>query len=568
MVSNKKIFKKALLKKSEKGNYYISFEEGEKKDVAIIKQSDVKNNLLYAALVPGSTYLANISLKNSGPNFVNQLILKKRLEAHCLLQEDGSVVLKVKDDERRMVLPKKLVKSHAYTLFHNSQIIVDFGCGEYGFYISNIEMISPSNYLNGYLTHIYKNSDSVKGSYRAKYFISKDTYLPVQICYSVFQKAGINQITGKAAIRAAIKIDNKNKTVDITLDFDPDKLLSAYNSPKAQLFFVAQKGKNKFHFETELIKGVSLSVYASREELHYFIKDASSINSKSTITAYLTCERVATRALLYKLPIGLSNYYAEKFLCVDTKVIKSKRATVLESTSAPYERIIIYEEALAEHGVYEIGLNNRLTVEVQRESATDDWRIISFTDNVLNKFDKQKIYMFNCCILSSWRYFNRRPQYLWGFDRNTINYAFANHCLAKVTHGNVELLLIIPAQVLVSKGIYALEAGRELKVQLRKIKFPVFKKIPTPILCVENIECIQCAKVNEEVEYTLVKFQNYEGEGRYVFISVESLEEVIFSDYNNFLKKIPNLKKYYYYVLTRQFRNKLYIKDFISARLK
>jgi len=586
-VQQVKVLKKATLAQNHKGTYYVEFTEGKTTVKAYLPKKKVEEKQhFYSPLVVGKTYLASIDKVSDSLTLADQLMAVAAdhddpnmlaLTYACRLLSDGRVALQGQQDQQQLCLCSDIVKPFKHRIFHNSRVAVSISHNDSGFYIKQWRTQEPANLESGVLERITALSTGQNPQYAARYYIAKKTYLPVTFWPNVYERCGVKQITQSASVPASVTFDDAKRSAQITLSLPPELLVKKYSTPHAQLTYLGPKtisaAATVYQFETQLIDGMSLSVSAWQSDLKYCVEDISALQIGQSIVTPIIADKKKDGWCNFKPSIATKNDYNEQFRCIVMKNVGHNSFALLETVSAPHERVLIARTQLIKYGLYAIKPQAVLQIEITRSSESADWQVVQMECNAFAWIQQAMIDTISCRVLKNWRRYDNNPDYLTKMERSRKNYAFANHCIATVEVDHMQLLVLIPVPVLASQGFNSLSADQVLKVSLKKITTPLFEDTARPILCVDQVlEAQEHAAVVADGRYvdalfieTLPVHKN--GKSKYRFSIVGRDDTADFIDWGNRLRHIADPEKYCYRLCVTQLNRRLYVQELISASL-
>lgn len=585
-MSQRKIMTQLQLKKNHKGTFCADIELADEQLTAYLSNKVIDAGQLYTSPLEGECYWACVNV-NNGKAFINQLLpftehlnnaTSIEYRAHCQRLKDGRIQLDLEQNGGCITLPKKAVYSWLYRIFYNSHVIVTFAHdANFGgdFVVENWQLQNAIRINKGKVTNIHiRDEDS--GQYQADYYVD-DTYTPVIFYKSDIQKLGIDSVTNEACLSANISFDDAKKRNKVTLSASPEKLLEAFNQPKAKLIFRGiehtKKGHEVYKFVTQRVNGIRLNVSAWSSELDCFVDDISKFKQDDSIKAHLTYQQNA-QWCNFKLPVAEADEYNERFRCITMKTVKNESMALLETCKAPYNRVLLASSELIKNGIFAIKSDVEFKLHIKRDSSKNKWEINFIDGSLFEGLKSSAKGKSKCTIISSWSRYKNAPEYvLKNLDRNYKSYAFSNHCMAKVSNNYADLLLVIPKELLAKRGFRTLAPNDILEVIWKKIEFPIFEKKPIAILCADRLlshEVSQQSNDNGIVVYIdiLEKLPSVKSPDNYHCVIVDSEDDVELTDWQCQLDNIAEASQYRYKVRIREAHGRRYVKEIISASIK
>lgn len=577
-----------VLHKNNNGNYFADIIINGRRIKAYLSQKVIESGRLLSQVGEGLKYLAFIQKdQNKDTAFINQILQipdhierlsSFEFEGNCYLESHGRIIFQHKTQDISWFLPYSLIKDFIYKIFNNSLIKLTLSmCEKNGFIIQNIKMIHPliESNISGYITSANKQED--KNYYSARFYLDncndEKTFLAVRFFDSTLHKSGIFEISADAKVRTQLTFDHNNKH-NIEIIHSPENSVRAYNMPQATLYFVKFNKKiNKYIFKTQIVNGISLLVSLWESDLNYYCNEPNDIQSGFTISC--TLDFTENEGWInYGIPRPKKDRYEGLFACYRSSVINGRNYLWFEYFDPPYFRFRISQESFYSHGIYNIlvGASVKLEIEKKDPENTREW-IIKNIDGAINPLPLGFLIPMSATVISTWVKHDNNPNYITKVDRSIKSYALKNHCMAKARVKDIELLVIIPKQLLVQKGFYRVQAGEVLGLEVFTVTYPVFDTSPIKILCANKVKSEPTASHDQPdgkvltVEFVQVMGMQEKGYMKYEFRVVDNSEVIYYNDRKDILKKIKSIGNYQFVIRSSEYNGNLYIKELISAKL-
>lgn len=582
-MSQHKFITQVQLKKNHKGNFCADIDAPGQRLTAYLANKLIEEDRLYVMPSEGEIYWADINI-NNGRAFINQLLPyiehgddASGLEytGYCQRLEDGRIQIDLGQGFGCITLPIYMLKSWLYRIFCNAHVIVAFAHTMNGFEIEDWQFQDPIDLTQGIITNLCR-IENYPDWYLADYYVDEETFLSVTVFESDIKKLGIDSVTEQAYLSASISFDDTKRISKVTLLDSPEELLENYNNPKTELRFkgINDKGNNHeiYEFVTPLVDGISLSVSAWASELNYYVKDISSLQQGDVIYAHLTYNKQGEWNN-FKLPVAADDEYQARFCCIALTKLKHENVMLLEACEAPYIRVILTQSELIKNGIYAIKPRVTFLLHIKR-SKEKGWEIESIDSALFMSIKNGVSYQSKCVVIRSWSRYQNNPEYLIDrLDRSYSNYAYHNHCMARISTESVVLLLMIPNPLLINSEFCTLAPSDTVEVVFKKIELPVFTKKPMPILCADKLLSKPPPQQSNNNGYyvyvdIIEKLSPSGSNNRYLCRVLNGEDVLDLTDWKGQLNHIADFSQYHYKVRITESRGKRYVKEIISASIK
>ncbi|WP_049237810.1 hypothetical protein [Moraxella canis] len=594
------MFAIVTLRKNNNGTYFANTVLNGRDIKLYLSNQTIQRGWLISKVSENLKYIAFIQKgkgKDNDAAYINQILqIPHHIEklsnleftGKCYLKDEGKILFKLQIQDISWLLPYSLIKDFIYKIFNNSLAKISFSLSEKrGFVVQNMTPIRPliKSSILGYITSANKQKD--KGCYSAIFYPDgcddKSVFLRVGILDSLLNQNGIFEISKDAVLHVSLTFNHENNKPDLKLLQNPEHALHAYNTPRATLYFIEiRKTKNnfiKYIFKTQTVKGVSLLVSLWESDVIYYFDNLKNIVPDSKILCKLDFSE-KKGWINYRIKQPKKDRYDGLFKCYRNMGDNGYNYLWFEYLDAPYFRFRISQESFFNHGIYNIsiGASVKLTIERKNANSSRMW-LIKDIDKNINSFPSDSPSQITAEVVSTWTKYDSNPSYITRIVRSMKNYALKHHCIAKVKLKDVELLVVIPKQLLVLKGFTKVRAGEKFDLEVFTIKYPLFSTVPIKFLCA-NIVKKQSSSGSDKPDNKILTVEFVQEIGlqvedsqeetyiKYEFKIVDNNETIYFNDRRDVLTKIKNIRDYQYIIRFSAYNGDTYIRELISAKMK